>query len=81
MTRYYFHVRDGEDFIRDLNGENFESLSAARHEALGAARELVADAVESGEPPNHRTIEITDEENRVVAQVPFSEVLKGAASG
>ncbi len=34
MARYYFHIRDGNNLIRDEEGTELPSLEAARAEAI-----------------------------------------------
>lgn len=46
--RYYLHVRDGDQFIEDPEGSEFDNLNAARDEALNAARKILAERVKAG---------------------------------
>ncbi len=41
MPRWYLHVHDGERAILDPEGSELPDLTAARKEALAAARELL----------------------------------------
>lgn len=46
MTRFYFHTRDGNDYLADDTGIDLVDLSSACREArLGARRMLAAGAV------------------------------------
>ena len=42
MTRFFFHVRDGDDVSRDTEGQELPSLDAACQEALNTNREMLA---------------------------------------
>jgi hypothetical protein len=48
MGRFYFHVRAGDELTPDDEGMDLPDLSAAKREALLGARELLAEAIESG---------------------------------
>ena len=48
MARYYFHIKDGADLIKDQEGTELATPDAARVQALRSARELWADAIKSG---------------------------------
>lgn len=75
MGQYHFHtLRDGRR-IEDLEGGRFESLEAATDEAVLALRELLGDELKSGRPLNPTTIEIADENGRVLKQVPYTRAL------
>ena len=50
MTRYFFHIRNGEDLLEDDEGIDLPSLAAARKEAVLSARELIAESIASSEP-------------------------------
>lgn len=45
MARYYFHVKDGAELIKDQEGSELPTPDAARRQALKSARELWADAI------------------------------------
>ena len=44
MGRFYFHLQTGDQIVPDDEGTELPDLSAAEHEAILAARELVAEA-------------------------------------
>ena len=50
MARYYFHIKDGADLIKDQEGTELATPDAARVQALRSARELWADVIKSGKP-------------------------------
>jgi hypothetical protein len=76
MPRYFLHVNQGTDVAKDLEGEEFDDLAAARQEAAGAARDLMASDLRSGQPLGlNRSIVITDESGDTIAEVSFKDAL------
>jgi hypothetical protein len=75
MPRYYFHVREGQNFCRDEEGEELEDTEAARHEAISSTREIVGEKILHGGSLDSRIIEIADETGKVVETVSTREVL------
>jgi hypothetical protein len=61
MARYYFHIKDGADLIRDPEGSELATADEARSQALKSARELWADAIKSGRPLGADAVVIADE--------------------
>ena len=76
MNRYYFHLRtDGVMELDDVGAE-FETDDLAVIDASRAAREMVLDAVVSGETPLIQQFEITREDGTVVSLLPFKAVIQ-----
>lgn len=48
MTRYFFHLVDGDNVICDPEGSELPDISVAREHALLSAREMLAEAIKSG---------------------------------
>jgi uncharacterized protein DUF6894 len=48
MGRFYFHLQADDQIVPDDEGVDLPDLSAAQHEAILAARELLAEAFKSG---------------------------------
>lgn len=76
MSRYYFHVRDGDKLRTDPEGADFRSLDAARDEAIHAAREIMAEKVLKGEVISNECFEVTNGSGTIVLQIPFNSVLR-----
>ncbi|CCM75127.1 DUF6894 family protein [Rhizobium mesoamericanum] len=76
MTRYFFHVRDGDDLVEDTEGVELWDSTSAREEAIRAAREMLAEKLLSGERVDGELFEVTDESGRVVETIPFKSVMK-----
>jgi uncharacterized protein DUF6894 len=75
MSRFYFHLHVGGHVVPDNEGTDLPGLSAAKHEAMQSAREILADAIKSGKPEIAEAFVITDEAGRALAVVPFLAVL------
>ena len=75
MGRFYFHIRSGGQVIVDQEGSDFPDADAARQEALAAARQILADAIRSGNEEAPEDFVIADSEGREVEIVPFAAVL------
>ena len=72
MPRYYFNVRCDGFETTDLVGEDCETPSAIRGEALRCASDLVLNDLLSGRVPHQGWIEVEDEEHRPVLTLPLS---------
>ncbi len=77
MAHYYLHIRNGVEFTEDPEGADFPDLEAARTEAVGAARELMSEAILKGLLLLSHNVDIADEAGRVVLSVPFREAVRG----
>ncbi|MBW9114792.1 hypothetical protein JNB88_14200 [Rhizobium cauense] len=74
--RYFFHMRSHHGDETDDQGLEFPSLETARGQAEEAAREIVAELVMQQERIDGTRFEITDEHGRILATVPFRDVVK-----
>jgi Domain of unknown function (DUF6894) len=72
MRRFYFHLRAGDELVPDEEGIDLSDLSAARREAIEAARELLAEAIKDGRAEVPEAFVIADEEGREIDTVPLS---------
>lgn len=75
MPHYFFHVREGKELFRDVEGQDLPNAEAARKEALSSAREILSEKLLHGGSLNHRAIEIADETGHVVDVVSSHDVL------
>ena len=73
MPRYYFNLRSSKEFVEDSDGQEYESLTAAREVAILSAREIMASRVKSGKTPNGGQFEITDITGQLVLMVLFKD--------
>ncbi|HVW75703.1 MAG TPA: hypothetical protein VHC39_18850 [Rhizomicrobium sp.] len=75
MPRYFFHIREGSDLNRDVEGQVFPNVEAARGEAINSIREIMGEKLLHGGALNHRSIEIADETGHVVDVINSRDVL------
>jgi hypothetical protein len=75
MPRYFFHVREQSQVSRDAEGQELADLGAAKREAVSAAREMIGERVLHGGDIDGRIIEIADEQDHMLDEVHFRDVL------
>jgi hypothetical protein len=75
MPRYFFHVKNQTQTIRDKEGIELHGLDAVREEAMEGARQIMSDQVLEGHEPDGREFVITDEEGETVLTFPFKQAL------
>ncbi len=72
MPRYFFNYRTDDELISDPEGQEFENLDAAEHNAAEIGRAIVDRALSQGEDPRlPRSIEITDAKGHDLLYVVF----------
>jgi hypothetical protein len=76
MPRFFFHIRNGNDYVADEEGTEVANLAAAEEEASEAAREILAERLLNGEVLDGQTFEIVDEDGRILKTVPFRSVIR-----
>jgi hypothetical protein len=72
MPIYYFHVRSGSELMRDPEGQEFASLEEARAEALGSARDLLAEGAGTGVDRSAWAVLVADEAGTTLAEVSLA---------
>ena len=75
MSRYFFHIKEGDETIVDEEGEEFDTVESVRKVAVESAREIMSQDVLNGRAPNGRTFVIADETGRTALALPFKEAL------
>ena len=75
MTRYHFHIRDGQTLVRDEEGMECRDLIAAHDEALSSARDIAVVLLKSRSVLPAATIEIEDEDGNLVETVASNPLL------
>jgi len=75
LSRFYLHQRIANGIIEDPDGTEAVDPTAARHEAILAARQLLANAILAGVAPLGTALQITDEGGEVLLVVPFRDAL------
>ena len=76
VQRYFFHLRDGGNFIPDETGMDLVGLDEARREAVQSARDILADQLKAGEALDGQQIEITDDAGRIIEVIRFKDALR-----
>jgi hypothetical protein len=71
MPRFYFHVRDGRDFIDD-EGHELPSLDEAREQAVIAAGEAIRDLGKRFWAGEEWRMDVADESGETVCSLTFS---------
>lgn len=75
MPRYFLHIDDGTQWIEDQEGSELPDLTAARDEALGAARQLWAAAILDQRDIGIRSLLIADDKGLVIDTVKMDKAL------
>jgi plasmid stability protein len=75
MSRFYFHLRDGDQFVTDDEGTDLPDLFAARREAVLCAREILAEAIKSGKRRVPEFLVIADEAGRELGTSAIADAL------
>ncbi len=76
MAKYFFHLRTDVILELDEVGADFESDELAVLDASNAVREMVLDAVVSGETPLVQQFEITSVDGLIISILPFKAVIR-----
>ena len=71
VARYYLDIHDGEQFVRDDEGSEFDNLDAAVQGSVRSAAEIGTNLLAKGNT-NDVVIEIRDERNQRVCTVRAS---------
>jgi hypothetical protein len=75
MPRYFLHIEDGHQQIRDEEGSELPDLTAAREEALASARQLWAAAIIEQQDLSTRRFLVADNDGGALLAVPFTDAL------
>ena len=75
MRRFHFHLRAGDELTLDDQGIDLPDLSSARREAVLSARELLAEAIWSGNQKIPDAFVIADEVGQTLDIIPLAAVL------
>jgi hypothetical protein len=69
MAMFYFHLRQGDVLVEDVDGSDLDDLPAASAEALEDARFLISEMIRFGRMVETWSIQITD-----ASGVPLKDV-------
>jgi hypothetical protein len=76
MRRFYFHIRKGAELLEDQEGMELVNAQAALEEGRAAAREILANRIESGDVIDDEIFEIVDEGGAIIARLPFKSAVR-----
>lgn len=76
MARYFFHFRDGSEFVEDDIGFVLADRDAARKKGIASLRSILAEDVLSGVLGTSASIEIENEDHELIFTISFQEALK-----
>jgi hypothetical protein len=71
MPRFYFDVRDGENFTRDNEGLDFDGIRQAQTEAARMLAEMMKEAMPDGSRCD-MGVEVRDEAKRPLLKVQLT---------
>jgi hypothetical protein len=77
MAMFYFHLRQGDVLVEDVDGSDLDDLPAALAEALDDARFLIAEMIRFGKMVEPWSIQITDSSGMPLKDVHFHDVVLG----
>jgi hypothetical protein len=76
MPLYFFHIKEGDEVLPDMEGVDHPDLEAARAEAIEAIRQIVSDAVRFGSPLGlDRELHVEDDAGDTLLKFIFREVV------
>ncbi|MFL5090486.1 MAG: DUF6894 family protein [Xanthobacteraceae bacterium] len=75
MAKYFFHIKHGNQLIRDEEGSDLADPAQAYEEALKSARELLAMIIKEGRDLSFDAFIIADAQGEQVMFVPLTEAL------
>ena len=75
MSRYFFHLRDGVDYLLDPEGVELAALGAAKAYATRSAYSIMAAELGHGKLDLSVHIEIVNAEGAVLATVYFRDLV------
>jgi hypothetical protein len=75
MAMFYFHIQTGDLLVEDLEGIDLADLAEAREEAFEAARNILAEAIRSGDDWADKAFVIADEQGRRLMSMPITDAM------
>ena len=76
MTRFFFHILNDREIIRDYEGVDLPGAKEALEEAKDAAREILAGKVRRGEVVDGDEFAVHDDLGVLIFKLPFKSVLR-----
>ena len=66
MLKFYFHIRDGEELVRDEEGLTLRDWRSVKHEGYSSALDV---ALECGCQSSNCSIEVVDQFGKIIDSV------------
>jgi len=76
MGRYYFHLSDGENILRDNEGVDLPDTEAAAVRALDSARDILSAEMRMGRVPINMHLAVENESGKTVHRLPFDQAFE-----
>ena len=76
MGRYYFHLSDGENILRDNEGADLPDTEAAAERALDSARDILSAEIRMGRIPLNMHLAVEDDAGLTVHRLPFAQAFE-----
>lgn len=73
--RYFFHLREEDDYVLDEEGVELPDIKDVRQAALQSARSVIAGDAITGKLSLKSVVEVDDEEGTRVLVLPFREAV------
>ena len=73
--RYYFHLREAEEFVLDEEGREFPDIEAVKAAAIADARSVISAEACEGKLPLRAMIEVEDAGGEKVFQLKFRDAV------
>ena len=74
MSHYFFNLHNDRN-VMDPEGTDLPDLPSVREHAVADIRELMAEGVKKGSINFSHSVEVSDENGRLVLSVPFLEAV------
>jgi hypothetical protein len=74
MPRYFFHIRDGGELIKDSIGVELPSHRFVANECCNLIQDVLSESEWQDTLDEELSFEVTDEQNHVTLIVPFLEI-------
>jgi hypothetical protein len=76
MPTYFFHLRDGEDLMLDMDGRELDGLDAVKKLALIEARAILAEEVRGGRLLLDKHIDVENAYGGLVHRLAFADAIE-----
>jgi hypothetical protein len=75
MKHYFLNIKLGKNLVKDELGSELPNLEAARGRALQSARELLVEAIRSGQDGNAEAVLVMDDQGQTLDCVHLTDLI------